>query len=76
VIDIMMNGGASAVFHGMSEEEVQRIVQIAVQYVWQRCFHTCVFHRVPVYADERKITVEAKHTGLRNGMIVYGPAKE
>jgi N-acyl-D-amino-acid deacylase len=27
VIDIMMNGGASAVFHGMSEEDVQRIMQ-------------------------------------------------
>ena len=27
VIDIMMNGGASAVFHGMSEEDVKRIMQ-------------------------------------------------
>ncbi len=27
VIDIMMNGGASAVFHGMSEEDIKRIMQ-------------------------------------------------
>jgi N-acyl-D-amino-acid deacylase len=27
VIDIMMNGGASAVFHGMSEDDVKRIMQ-------------------------------------------------
>ncbi len=27
VIDIMINGGASAVFHGMSEEDVKRIMQ-------------------------------------------------
>ena len=27
VIDLMMNGGASAVFHGMSEEDVKRIMQ-------------------------------------------------
>ncbi len=27
VMDIMMNGGASAVFHGMSEEDVKRIMQ-------------------------------------------------
>ncbi len=27
VIDIMVNGGASAVFHGMSEEDVKRIMQ-------------------------------------------------
>lgn len=27
VIDIMMNGGASAVFHGMGEEDVKRIMQ-------------------------------------------------
>jgi N-acyl-D-amino-acid deacylase len=27
VIDIMMNGGASAVFHGMSENDVKRIMQ-------------------------------------------------
>ena len=27
VIDIMMNGGASAVFHGMGEEDVRRIMQ-------------------------------------------------
>lgn len=27
VIDIMMNGGASAVFHGMSDEDVKRIMQ-------------------------------------------------
>ena len=27
IIDIMMNGGASAVFHGMSEEDVKRIMQ-------------------------------------------------
>lgn len=27
VIDIMMNGGASAVFHGMSEEDVKHIMQ-------------------------------------------------
>ena len=27
VIDIMINGGASAVFHGMGEEDVQRIMQ-------------------------------------------------
>ncbi|NOT50942.1 MAG: D-aminoacylase [Chitinophagaceae bacterium] len=27
VIDIMMNGGASAVFHGMSESDVKRIMQ-------------------------------------------------
>ncbi|HEV7781120.1 MAG TPA: D-aminoacylase [Chitinophagaceae bacterium] len=27
VIDIMMNGGASAVFHGMSEDDIKRIMQ-------------------------------------------------
>lgn len=27
VIDIMMNGGASAIFHGMGEEDVKRIMQ-------------------------------------------------
>jgi N-acyl-D-amino-acid deacylase len=27
VIDIMINGGASAIFHGMSEEDVKRIMQ-------------------------------------------------
>src|SRR5688572_3270483 len=27
VIDLMMNGGASAVFHGMSEEDIKRIMQ-------------------------------------------------
>ncbi len=27
IVDIMMNGGASAVFHGMSEEDVKRIMQ-------------------------------------------------
>ena len=27
IIDIMMNGGASAVFHGMSEDDVKRIMQ-------------------------------------------------
>lgn len=27
VIDIMMNGGASAVFHGMSEEDIKRIMK-------------------------------------------------
>ena len=27
IIDIMINGGASAVFHGMSEEDVKRIMQ-------------------------------------------------
>ncbi len=27
VIDLMMNGGASAVFHGMSEEDIQRIMK-------------------------------------------------
>lgn len=27
IIDIMMNGGASAVFHGMSEEDIRRIMQ-------------------------------------------------
>jgi N-acyl-D-amino-acid deacylase len=27
VIDLMMNGGASAVFHGMSEEDIRRIMQ-------------------------------------------------
>lgn len=27
IIDIMMNGGASAVFHGMSEEDIKRIMQ-------------------------------------------------
>ncbi|HEX4876710.1 MAG TPA: D-aminoacylase [Chitinophagaceae bacterium] len=27
VIDIMMNGGASAVFHGMGEEDIKRIMQ-------------------------------------------------
>ena len=27
VIDIIMNGGAPAVFHGMSEEDVERIMQ-------------------------------------------------
>jgi N-acyl-D-amino-acid deacylase len=27
VIDIMMNGGAGAVFHGMSEEDIKRIMQ-------------------------------------------------
>ena len=27
VMDLMMNGGASAVFHGMSEEDVKRIMQ-------------------------------------------------
>ncbi len=27
IIDIMMNGGASAVFHGMGEEDVKRIMQ-------------------------------------------------
>ncbi|HUR66374.1 MAG TPA: D-aminoacylase [Chitinophagaceae bacterium] len=27
VIDLMLNGGASAVFHGMSEEDVKRIMQ-------------------------------------------------
>jgi N-acyl-D-amino-acid deacylase len=27
VLDIMMNGGASAVFHGMSEDDVKRIMQ-------------------------------------------------
>ncbi len=27
VIDIMINGGASAVFHGMSEEDIKRIMQ-------------------------------------------------
>jgi N-acyl-D-amino-acid deacylase len=27
VIDIMMKGGASAVFHGMSEEDIKRIMQ-------------------------------------------------
>jgi N-acyl-D-amino-acid deacylase len=27
VIDIMINGGASAVFHGMSEDDVKRIMQ-------------------------------------------------
>ena len=27
VIDVMINGGASAVFHGMSEEDVKRIMQ-------------------------------------------------
>jgi N-acyl-D-amino-acid deacylase len=27
IVDIMMNGGASAVFHGMSEEDIKRIMQ-------------------------------------------------
>lgn len=27
IVDIMMNGGASAVFHGMSEDDVKRIMQ-------------------------------------------------
>ncbi len=27
IIDIMMNGGASAVFHGMSDEDVKRIMK-------------------------------------------------
>src|SRR5258705_564742 len=27
IVDIMMNGGASAVFHGMSDEDVRRIMQ-------------------------------------------------
>ena len=27
IVDIMMNGGASAVFHGMSEQDVKRIMQ-------------------------------------------------
>ena len=27
IIDIMINGGASAVFHGMSEDDVKRIMQ-------------------------------------------------
>ncbi len=27
IIDLMMNGGASAVFHGMSEEDIRRIMQ-------------------------------------------------
>ena len=35
IIDIMMNGGASAVFHGMSEEDIKRIMQYPFQYVCQ-----------------------------------------
>lgn len=157
VIDIMMNGGASAVFHGMSEEDVKRIMQYPFNMfgcdasirVWNegmphprgygtnarvlgkyvreeklitleeavRRMTSLPAHKFQLrnrgllaegmYADivvfdentvkdlatfekphaystgfqyvlvNGRITVDGgKHTGLRNGMAVYGPAKE
>jgi hypothetical protein len=66
VIDIMMNGGASAVFHGMGEEDAKRIM--VYPYAYSKGFHFVIVNGVLTVENE-------KHTEAREGKPLYGPGR-
>ena len=66
VIDIMMNEGASAVFHGMGEEDVKRIK--LYPYACSKGFHFVIGNGVPTVENE-------KPTEARAGKFLYGPGR-